>query len=124
MQKLSRFKKIILFFNASSFRLASLGSSNDDFFGKNHMVGIVLNWCVEFFLFKLLPIYTDKLSTSYFKILFLTPFILHFSIDHLFRDDLKLIEKNYKHYYQKPYFVGYCILSTIGVFYGIYYLFR
>jgi hypothetical protein len=123
MKKLSRFKKIILFLNASSRRLASATTSKDDFNNQKQSFGLFLNWCLEFFLFKLLSIQINNLPSYYFAILLVTPFIFHLSIDLLFSNDLKLIEKDYSNYYGKYHYVTYCALSIISCFYAIYCLF-
>jgi len=122
MEKISRFKKIILFLNASSYKIASIGSWKDAFYKQTESTALVVNWCLWFFLFKLLSANTVSLSSNFVIILLVLPFILHLCINFIFSDDLKLIEENYLQYYGKYYYVTYCILAAVGVIFTLYYL--
>ena len=123
MQSLSRFKKILLFLNASSYKIASIGSWKDAFYKQTDSGALIFNWCLWFSLFKLLMINTDSLPPSTVAILLLlTPFVFHLGIEFIFSDDLKLIKENYKQYYANSYYVTYCILAVMGMVFTLYYL--
>ena len=122
MKKINKFKRVILFLNASSYKLAGIGSYKDAFYKQTQSTALLLNWCLEFSLFKLL-INTDKLASIYVKVLLSMPFVFHLFIDFIFSDDLKLIENNYKQYYGNYYYVTYCILAVSGVIFALYYIF-
>jgi len=126
MKKLSRLKKIILFLNASSYRLALLGDSatEDTAFEKRKAFGVLLNYCMEFFLFKLLSINMNNISSFCFTFLLVTPLIFHSCIYLIFSSDLALVAKNYNYYYGKAYYIVYSILAILGGFYAVYYLFN
>lgn len=123
MKELSKIKKTILFLNASSYKLAGIGSYKDSFYKPTQPLALTLNWCLEFSLFKVLLINTDNLASVYIKILLLAPFAFHLCIDFIFSRDLKSIENNYEQYYLKYYYITYCILAIIGVIFALYYIF-
>jgi hypothetical protein len=126
MQDLIRYKKIILFLNASSYKVAlATGGSEDGFYsGKNYTFGAALNFGIEFFLFKVFLYFkTEHIPSNRFAILFAAPFILHTGIDLLFSKDLKLIKQNYTSYYGKYSYPVYCVFAITGAVFGVCYLF-
>jgi hypothetical protein len=124
LKKLSGFKKIILFLNASSYKIASIGSWKDAFYKQTDSGALIFNWCLWFSLFKLLTINTgSRLPPNVVTIFLATPLVLHLCIEFAFSADLKLIKENYKEVYANAYYVTYCILAVIGVIFTLYYIF-
>jgi hypothetical protein len=123
MQKLSAFKKTLLFLNASSFKLASVGSWKDAFYNQTESTALIFNWCLEFSLFKLFFIKMDRLPSFFVAFLLAAPFIFHLGISFIFSTDLKLIKDDYKSYYARSYYVTYSIFAVIGMIFALYYLF-
>jgi hypothetical protein len=122
MDEISRIKRIVLFLNVSAYKLALMGASvdNDIYVDKNCAFGIILNYCGEFLLFKMLSINTKNMPAEAFITLLVFPLIFHACIYLLFPRDIKTIVKYYNSNYGKYCFPIYCILTIIGVFYSIY----
>lgn len=117
-------KRILLFLNASSNRLARHAKYFDDSFLNTKPIGFAFNYLIEFCIFNLLRISTDQLPYTCVTILLMSPFLVHGIIDFIFSNDLKLIEQDYNKYYRSYYYNIYCALVIIGVLYGIYYMFN
>ena len=124
MQNLSSLKRIILFLNASSYRLALAGTSGNSVFDNYRSIAIGFNCCIEYFLFKISSINTTALPSMYFTMLLVSPIIIHSCIDFIFSAELKLINENYSAYYGKYYYLIYCILAISGVIYAVYFIFN
>ena len=118
-----KIKKIALFLNASSHKLAGFGAYKDGIYNSRQSGGLMINWCLEFSLFKLLQIHTAHLASIYIKLLLTAPFIVHLIIDIIFSKDLKQIENDYRQYYGSYYYITYCVLAVTAVIYALYYIF-
>ncbi|MCR8557987.1 hypothetical protein KXD93_10055 [Mucilaginibacter sp. BJC16-A38] len=121
MEKLSRFKTITLFLNASASKLANKGRYKDAFYDTTESTTIFLLWCLEFSIFKLLTLHTGRLDSTSKAILILAPIVIHLGIAYLCSGDLKLIEADYPQYYGRYSYIVYCILSIAAVIYTLYY---
>jgi hypothetical protein len=124
MKELNKFKKTLLFLNASSIRLASIGEHKDSFYKNSEPLSLIINWCLEFSLFKLAMIRTDNLPSIYVKFLLGLPFIFHLGISFIFSTDLKLIENNYNQYYSNYYYGAYCLFAVMSIIFSLYYIFE
>jgi len=123
MIQIGRFKKIILFLNATSFKLANVGHYKEGIYNNNLPLALVLIFCLEFSTLRLLSLFNQDIKLPYFSVLLPVSFIFHLFINVIFNSDLRIIEKNYKRYYGQYYFIIYCIVIVPSVIYTIIYLF-
>ena len=124
MIKSNRFKKFFLFLNATSFKLANTGRYKDGVYNNNLPLALLLIFCLEFSIFRLLSIIDPHIQLPHISVFFPTSFIIHLSIYVIFKSDFDLIEKDYEQYYLRYYYVLYCIVIIPSVIYTITYLFR
>jgi hypothetical protein len=121
MENINSFKRVILFLNASSFRMASIGTDKDSFYSnKNMSFGALLNCVLIFSLLRLLLGHSNNVS---YLLLLLCPFVLQIVINVIFSSDLKLIANNYSVYYNQYFYKGYCLIIICAALYMLYYLF-
>ena len=121
MENISSFKRVILFLNASSFKLASIGTDKDSIYSdKNKSFGALLNCALVFSLFRFLFVNTHNIS---YALLLLGPLSLQIVINVIFSNDLKLIANNYDGYYNQYFYRVYCLIIIWACLYVLYYLF-
>jgi hypothetical protein len=122
MKKINRFKIFFLFLNASSYKLADTGRYKDGIYNESQVIALILIWCIEFAIFRLLSLINRNVKLSYAFILLGVSFIFHLGIDILFKSDLKLIGGNYQLYYGKYVYYIFCFIVIMAVIYTINYL--
>ncbi len=114
----------MLFLNASSYKLGSVGTWKDAFYNQTESTALIVNWCLWFSLFRLFSINNDKPLDADLRIVLLaTPFVVHLGINFIFSNDLKIIKADYKQYYQNYWYLTYCIFAVLSVIFTLYYLF-
>jgi hypothetical protein len=124
MQENNQFKKALLFFNASSFRLAT-GYSNKNSLSNQQLrvIGVATLYCIEFSLIESYNLYIHQISFTLYKILLILPLVIHGGISFVYAKDLEVIAGNYNGYYKRVYFYSYCFLVLVGVFFLLYLIF-
>jgi hypothetical protein len=118
--KMNILKKILLFLNASSYRLSSGGNPKDTFYSSYDGFSYVLVWCLEFSLFRLTFKTAENVPWISFSVLIAMPFIIQLVISLLFSKDLQLIKKDYYSYYNKYLYWVYCVLTIAAVCFALY----
>jgi hypothetical protein len=122
MIRLSRLKRIILFLNASSFKLAKIGHYKNGIYDVSKPLGIALNWCLELSIYRLIILNRYPLKVSDFKIALALSFIFHLGIDFIFKNDLKFLDQEYKINFGTYSFWIYCFAIFMSVIYTLSYL--
>ena len=117
-------KKILLFLNATGYKLSNdLDGVFDNNFTNNKSTAIAMNAGLEICLLASLRLINIPISSSWLIVVIIFSLFFHTMINILFQPELNAIVNDYTHYYKGWLYTIYWVLIVLSIIYGVYLLF-